>query len=135
MRKFLHITTLLLIITSFTECNYFTFTPRSRYNKKHEMPSVILLSKIIEYREEFGEWPFSKENFIARGTKYKDAFAEFRYLYTKFDIVDNDKMNFTFSQHIKDVATYKSTNKIDLNGYGGEVRFYKKGNKFTWKAR
>ena len=133
MKKKYNNRVLIIIILFFSGCNYFTFTPRSRYNKKHEMPSVTLLSKIIEYREEFNEWPFSKEQFTSKGKKYKDAFVDFRYLSARFDIIDNDKMNFIFSEHIKDFETHKTTGKIDLNRYCGEAKFFKEREKFTWK--
>ena len=44
-------------------------------------------------------------------------------------------MVFYFDQHVKDVANYNATRKVDLNSYAGEVRFYKEEGKFLWKIK
>ncbi|HET9430355.1 MAG TPA: hypothetical protein VFO70_04220, partial [Chitinophagaceae bacterium] len=116
-------------------CNTMTYTPRSRKNIQREKPSVVLLDRIIEYRIEQNAWPFSREEFISRGIKFKEAFAGFPYLQTKFKVIDQETMIFTFWEHIRDVENYKQTNKIDLNSYAGEVRFFKENDKFIWKLK
>lgn len=124
-----------ILISSLLACNTVTYTPRSRKNIQREKPSVVLLDRIIEYRIEQNAWPFSREEFIAGATKYKDAFAGFPYLQTKFKVIDQETMIFTFWEHIRDVENYKQTNKIDLNSYAGEVRFFKENDKFIWKLK
>ena len=37
--------------------------------------------------------------------------------------------------NIKDIENYKKTNKVDLNSYGGSVRFFKENGKFIWKLK
>lgn len=98
-------------------------------------PSIVLLDRIIEFREENNAWPFSKEEFINTGVKYREAFAGFPYLKTTFKVVDNNTMTFSFSEHQKDVEKYKETQQVDLNSYGGQARFYKEGEKFMWKLK
>ena len=44
-------------------------------------------------------------------------------------------MVFSFSEHVKDIQHYKETNKIDLNSYAGNVRFFKENGKFIWKLK
>jgi hypothetical protein len=123
------------LILLLTGCDIFTYTPRSRKSRQKEKPSVVLLQAIVDYREAFNSWPFSKEEFIAKGKEYKDAFAGFPYLYTNFKVTDNDKMTFYFNDHRRDVQQYKESQKVDLNSYGGEVRFYKEKDKFIWKLK
>ena len=122
-------------IVFFTSCNYFTYTPRSKKNIQREKPSVVLLNRIIEYREEFHDWPYSQQGFASKGKKFMDAFEGFPYLETRFKVIDDDRMIFFFSDHKKDNERYEKTRQIDLNSYGGEVKFYKKDNKFIWKLK
>jgi hypothetical protein len=125
----------LLFIILFAACNYVTYTPRSKKNIQREKPSVVLLNSIIDYRLEQNIWPFSKEDFISKGRKYKEAFEGFPYLLIKFKIIDNDKMIFYFNEHKKDVQKYKETNMVDLHSYSGYVKFYKENDKFIWKLK
>lgn len=41
----------------------------------------------------------------------------------------------SFHEHVKDAHNYQQTGKIDLNTYGGEVRFYKEKDTFIWKLK
>lgn len=52
-----------------------------------------------------------------------------------FKIIDSNRMVFWFSRHVKDIENYKITEKIDLNSYGGEVKFYKQDGQFLWKLK
>ena len=122
-------------IVFLTACNWFTYIPRSKKNIQREKPSVVLLNRIIEFREEFYVWPYSKEGFISKGKKYMDAFDGFPYLETRFKVIDDDRMTFFFSGHKRANARYEKTGQIDLNSYGGEVKFYKMNNKFIWKLK
>ena len=135
MKTPLFISLSFMVIAYCSSCNYITYTPRSKAKKHHEAPSVMLLYKIAEFREEYNEWPSSKEYLTSKEKKYKDAFEGFKFLYTSFNIVNNDKMIFSYSRHIEDEANFKTTKKIDLNNYNGEVKFYKEGGKFIWKIR
>jgi len=135
MKPFVKIVVVFLLVTYASGCNYFTFTPRSKKKVQKEKPSIVLLDRIIEFREEYNAWPFSIEEFINKAKKYKDAFEGLPYLTTKFKVIDNNTMTFSFYDHIKDVQNYKETEKIDLNSYYGEVRFYKENDKFMWKIK
>jgi hypothetical protein len=122
-------------IVFFTSCNWLWYTPRSKKNIQREQPSVVLLNRIIEYREEFYAWPYSKEQFISKGKKYKEAFDGFPYLDAVFKVIDDNRMTFFFSHHNRDEARYERTKQIDLNNYHGKVKFYKTNNKFIWKLK
>jgi len=127
---------LLLFSTSqLISCSVTTYTPRSKKQQQLAKPSIVLIENIVHYRESFGEWPVSKEQLVAKGTKYKDSFLGFPYHTARFKIIDNDNMVFYFSEHKQDVAKYKETQKVDLNSLGGEVKFYKKDGKFLWKIK
>jgi hypothetical protein len=118
-----------------TSCNYVTYTPRSKKNIQREKPSPVLLDRIIEFRQEFNSWPFSKEEFTSKGGKYKQAFDGFPYLSVKFNVIDNDNMLFTFYDHIVDRKNYDESKKVDLNSYSGEVKFFKEKDLFIWKIK
>ena len=122
-------------IVFFTSCNKIIYIPRSKKNIQREKPSVVLLNRMIEFREEFNTWPYSKEGFISKGKKYIDAFDGFPYLETRFKVIDEDRMIFFFFNHKKDQARYEKTKQIDLNSYAGKVKFYRKGNKFIWELK
>jgi len=133
------ITSLLL----FHDCNCATpdsrllpiYSPHSKKQQQIAKPSIFLIESIIEFREAYDTWPISKQEFIAKKTKYKEAFIDFPYLNIQFKIKDNDNMTFYFTEHIKDEQRYEKTQRIDLNSYGGEVKFYKDNGKFVWKIR
>ena len=135
MMPFVKMFAIILVVSYSSGCNHFTYTPRSKKVIQREKPSVVLLDRIIGFREEYNVWPFSKEEFINKGKKYKDAFEGFPYLQTKFKVIDNYTMTFSFSGHIKDVEKYQKTNRIDLNSFGGEVKFYMEKDKFIWKIK
>src|SRR6266487_1865778 len=106
MKFFLKNISVLLLTVLLTACNYFTYTPRSKKNVQREKPSIVLLNSIIDYRLEQNAWPFSREEFISKRKKYKEAFDGFPYQRTIFKRIDNNKMIFYFSEHIKDVQNY-----------------------------
>jgi hypothetical protein len=124
-----------LLFITLTSCNIFTYTPRTKRQVQREKPSVVLLQRMVEFREEFNSWPFSMEEFISKGQKYKDAIAGFPYRQTKFDVLDNNTMIFIFFDHKEDAYNYKQTGLTDLNSYHGQVRFYKEKDKFIWKLK
>lgn len=129
--------TLLLVsvLVLFISCQHLTYTPRSKRQQQVAKPSVVLIDRIVDFREKYNAWPFSKEEFIYKDSKYKEAFEGFPYLNTHFNVIDNDKMTFVFTQHRKDVQLYEQSRKTDLNALGGEVRFYKEKDKFIWKIK
>lgn len=124
-----------LLAILLSACNYITFTPHSTKKKQKEKPSVILLNSIIEFRQEQNSWPFSKEEFMNKGKKYRDAFVGFPYLRTEFKVVDDNTMVFSFYDYMKDAQQFKETGKVDINGYQGQVKFYKEKDKFVWKLK
>lgn len=125
----------IVLVVSLAGCNHFTYNPHSKKKTQREKPSVVLLNRIIEFREEFNSWPFSREEFTGKGLKYRQAFDGFPYLETKFRVVDNNTMIFSFWRHIRDEQNYQQTNKVDLNSYAGEVKFFKEKDKFIWKLK
>lgn len=125
----------ILLIILLASCNHLTYTPRSKKNIQREKPSVILLNAILDYRVEQYDWPVSREEFVNKGKKYRDAFEGFPYSYTRFKNIDSNTMVFYFSGHIKDQHAYNETQKVDLNNYSGRVRFYKDKGRFTWKLK
>ena len=124
-----------MLLSLVASCNTITYTPRSKKNIQKEKPSPVLLDKIISFREEFNSWPFSREEMIAKGGSYRSAFDGFHYLQVRFKVIDNNTMTFYFSEHRRDVQNLKETQKIDLNSYGGEVKFYKEKETFIWKIK
>jgi hypothetical protein len=135
MKKSRYLLTALIWMMLLSSCQYVTYTPRSRMQQQLAKPSMVLLDRIVEFRESFNEWPLSKEYFMAKGPRYKEAFNGFQYLHTQFKIVDNDNLLFYFDQHIRDQAAEQESGKTDLNGLGGVVTFYKQGGKFLWKIK
>ncbi len=116
-------------------CNYISYTPHTKKQQQGAKPSVVLLNYVVEFREKNNAWPNSKAEFAATSAKYKQAINEFPYLNIRFKVIDQDKMTFYFDSHIYDVEKQKTINKLDLNAYGGEVRFYKENGKFLWKTK
>lgn len=124
-----------LAIVVFASCNHITYTPRSKKNIQREKPPVLMLARMVDYRLETGDWPVSKQHFMSLGEKYASVFEGFPYTETGFKIIDSNRMVFWFSRHVKDIENYKITEKIDLNSYGGEVKFYKQDGQFLWKLK
>lgn len=124
-----------LFILNFAACNYVTYTPRSKKNILREKPSILIFDRMVDFRIEQMGWPGSKMDFISKGIKYYEVFKHFPYQQTTFKIIDSNRMIFSFSEHIKDVQNYENTKKIDLNSYGGSVRFFKENGKFIWKLK
>lgn len=135
MKKSLYLLAALACLLWLTSCNHVTYTPRSRTQQQLAKPSMLLLDRIVEFRETFNEWPLSKEYFMAKGPRYKEAFNGFKYLYTEFKIVDNDNLLFYFDQHLRDEAAYRESGLADLNKLNGVVKFYKQDGKFLWKIK
>lgn len=135
MRLSVKIVAVIFGVTFSSGCNYFTYTPGSKKNIQREKPSVVLLNRIIEFREEYNSWPFSKEEFTSKGSKYKEVFDGFPYMQTTFEVIDNNTMTFSFYDHVKDIQHYQRTRRTDLNSYSGRVKFYKEKDKFIWKLK
>ncbi|HEX6191902.1 MAG TPA: hypothetical protein VFZ42_06045 [Chitinophagaceae bacterium] len=125
----------ILLLSFASSCNTITYTPRGKKNIQKEKPSPALLDKIVSFREDFNSWPFSKEEMTGKGGIYRTAFDGFPYMQVRFKVIDHNNMVFYFSDHRRDVQNYKETQKIDLNSYGGEVKFYKEKEKFIWKIK
>jgi hypothetical protein len=135
MKKSLYLLTAVLWMMMLSSCQYVTYTPRSRTQQQLAKPSIVLLDRIVEFRQNFNEWPLSREYFMAKGQRYREAFNGFNYLHTDFKIIDNDNLHFYFSQHIVDEAAYRESGKVDVNSLGGVVKFYKQDGKFLWKIK
>jgi hypothetical protein len=131
-KKIIRLTFALLVLSG---CNIIMITPHSKKQQQHAKPSMLLIEDILEFREKNNSWPISKVDFASKSDKYKQAINAFPYLNIQFKIVEQDKMIFYFDSHIFDVENQRRTKKIDLNAYGGEVRFFKEKGKFLWKTK
>src|SRR5688500_13330617 len=100
--KHIYFVAIALLTMQVSACNYFTYTPRHRNQKRPEKPSIFIYEKSVEFRLEQGRWPATKEDMITKGKKYYDVFKGFRYNYTNFKIKDSNTMTFYFSEHIAD---------------------------------
>lgn len=123
---------LMMLVSS---CDHFTYTPKNRAQKRRAKPSIFICESIVDFRMAEGRWPYSKEDLISKGKKYKDAFADFKYSYTGFNIKDSNSMTFYFEDHVADATTYQLTGKSELNAYGGRVRFFKVKDKFAYTIK
>ena len=135
MKILLKTAVFLVLVFALSGCTHVTYSPRSKKKVQQAKPSIVLLNRIVEFREENNAWPYSKEEFVNKARKYKEAFEGFPYRTIIFKVTDNNTMTFTFSEHYTDVQKYNETQKIDLNSFGGRVRFYKEGEKFMWKLK
>lgn len=131
MKWFFYVAFFISVITG--SCNYVKYTPRTKTDKFRALPSIVLLDRIIDFRNEFGIWPSSKNQMIAKGKKYEEAWNGFQYLNYSFTIKSMDVLYFNFWDHTKDVENSKADNRAELNSYSGWVKFYKEGNIFVWK--
>ena len=126
---------LTIIVVFCISCRFTTYTPRSKRQKQLAKPSIVLLERIGEFNEKYNTWPLTKEEFISKGARYKEAFTNFPYQYTRFKIIDSDNMIFYFDQHVHDITNFNMSQKVDLNSYRGEVRFFKEKEKLRWKIK
>jgi hypothetical protein len=122
----------LLILVCFEQCNYISYTPKSKRNRSLARPSALIFDRMVDFRIEQGGWPISRQDFIGKGIKYYEVFNNFPYQTKEFKIKDSNTMTFYFSEYIQDVERYKKTQKLDLNSYNGHVNFYKENGKFLW---
>jgi hypothetical protein len=122
-----------IAIIALLSCKYFTATPHSKKQQLLERPSAFLCDRIVDFRIAEGSWPTSKLDFSNKGIKYYEAIKDFPYQTTEFKIKDSTEMTLYFSEHIKDIARYKRTQKIDLNSFNGNIHFWKENEKFLWK--
>ena len=129
---FVAIASLTMLVSA---CQYVTYTPRAKAQKRREKPSIFICESIVDFRLEQGRWPVSKEDLITKGKKYYDAFNGFRYTFTHFKIKDSNTMTFYFDHHIADNAIAEQTNVVDLNGFRGRVRFYKVKDRYIYKIK
>ncbi len=123
----------ILILICFAQCNYVSYTPKSKRDRSLSRPSALIFDRMVDFRIEQGSWPASRQDFIGKGIKYYEVLNDFPYQTTEFKIRDSNTMTFYYSNHIKDIKQYNKTKKVDLNSYSGHVDFYKENNKFLWK--
>lgn len=72
---------------------------------------------------------------MSKGLKYYEVLNDFPYQETNFNVIDSNNMVFSFYRHKKDIENYNKSNKVDLNSYGGSVKFFKENGKFMWKLK
>jgi hypothetical protein len=133
--KHLYVVAILSLFLLVSACNYITYTPRNKNQVRREKPSLLIYERIVDFRLDQGRWPATKEDLITKGKKYYEAFDGFKYNYTHFKIKDSNTMTFYFSDHVADRANYDQTQLIDVNAYGGQVRFFKVKDKYAWKIK
>jgi hypothetical protein len=119
----------------FSACQYVTYTPRAKSQKRREKPSLFICERIVEFRVSQGRWPVSREDFITKGQQFYDVLKGFRYTYLEFKTKDSNTMTAYFSGHVQDMANAEQTQKIDLGDYGGKIRFFKVKDKFAYKIK
>lgn len=123
----------LLLFANCIACNSVKYTPKTRQQKFQELPSIILLDRIVEFRNEFLSWPNSKEDMVKRNKKYADAWVGFKFKGYSFISNDAEKLTFNFWSHPKDEPKNIYDKRIELNSYNGWVKFYRDGDIFVWK--
>lgn len=144
------------LIVLLGSCQYFTYTFHSKREVRRQKPSILIPQCIVDFRNEYQCWPSSKEDMMAKGKKYTDAFVGFAYATTWFKIKDDNTMVFYFSDHRIDVDKYNAPRrydintypdsrgtdynnsiapKTDLNAYHGYIKFFKVKDRFTWKIK
>jgi hypothetical protein len=116
-------------------CNYVTYTPRAKSQKRHEKPSIFICERIVEFRQSQGRWPVSREDFITKGQQYYDVLKGFKYTYFDFHIKDSNTLTAHFYGHVQDIANAEQTQKTDLGDYSGKIRFFKVKDKFAYKIK
>jgi hypothetical protein len=121
------------IVFTQLSCNNFTFRPHSKKQQSLERPSIVLCDRIVDFRVAEGSRPTSLSDFMNKGIKYYEVASNFPYKTTEFKRKDSTEMTFYFSNHIKDIKNYDKSQKIDLNSYNGNIRFWKEGGRFVWK--
>jgi hypothetical protein len=131
----------LLYVAAFTifllasACQYTTFTPRAKSQKRREKLSIFICERIVEFREKEGRWPNSRADFISKGQQYFDVLKGFKYNSFEFSIKDSNTMTAYFADHVQDMARYEQTQKVDFGDYGGRIRFYRVKDKFAYKIK
>ncbi len=123
----------LICICIMSNCNYISYTPHSKTRRLIERPSPIICDRIVDFRLEAGGWPISKQDFMNKGLKYYEAIIDFPYQTTSFKIKDSTEMTFYFYDHIADIKKEAKTKKTDLNGFNGNIHFWKEGGRFLWE--
>jgi hypothetical protein len=124
---------ILVLLANCMACNSVKYTPRTKKQKFQELPSIILLDRIVEFRNEFLSWPTSKEDMVKRNKKYADAWVGFKFKGYSFISNDAEKLTFNFWSHPKDEPKNIYDKRIELNSYNGWVKFYRDGDIFVWK--
>jgi len=124
---------ILIVVFAFAACNHVKYIPRTQKNKWQDLPSIVLLDRIVDFRNEFHSWPLSKEDMVSKGTQYASAWGGFLYQGYSFKARDTNQMVFNFWNHPQDGANSKNDSRIELNSHNGWVKFYREGNVFAWK--
>ncbi|MCP9749563.1 hypothetical protein [Ferruginibacter sp. HRS2-29] len=126
---------LVLAVALLAGCNYVTYNPKGKKKQRQATPSVLIFDRMVDFRIKEGGWPSSMEDFKSKDIRYYEVVNGFPYQNTEFKIKDSNNMVFYFSNHISDMKEYDKTQKVDLNSYNGNVRFWKEGDKFLWKIK
>lgn len=131
--KHLYLVTISIFL--FSACQYTTYTPRAKSQKRREKPSIFICERIVEFRQKEGRWPSNRADFISKGQQYYDVLKGFKYNAFNFSIKDSNTMTAFFSDHIQDLANAEQTGKVDLGDYSGRIRFFRVKEKFAYKIK
>ncbi|OLY90779.1 hypothetical protein SAMN05444008_1237 [Cnuella takakiae] len=135
MTLLLRYLSIIILLSGIAGCSQFIYRPHSRQQQQRAKPPVSLLEEILVYRQLYGNWPASREQFVARDARFEAAFRGFPYRDVRFRARSRAELLFSFSGHIRDEQAYQQTGLIDLNGYGGTVRFYRDKGRWIWKIK
>jgi hypothetical protein len=74
MKTISHRSLFIVFILSFISCGVTTYSIRSKKKKHMEMPSLVIVDNIVDFRVIYGYWPASKEELMLKDNKYKSSF-------------------------------------------------------------
>lgn len=90
------------------------------------------LNKIVEFRNSTGNWPKSKNDLVRQGEEYQKIMETFPYENVDFLIKDNQTMVLRYNRYKRKTQGFPDGKIITPTSNGGEIRFYKENNRFTW---
>ena len=61
-----YLTALVMLTLLVSACQYTTFTPRNKAQKRREKPSIFVCEKIVEFRLEQGRWPQNRDDMTSK---------------------------------------------------------------------
>ena len=90
------------------------------------------LNKIVDFRNNTGKWPTSKNDLVRHGEEYQKVMETFPYENVDFVIKDNQNMILRYNRYKRKVQSFPDEKIIKPTSNGGEIKFYKDNNHFSW---